>query len=128
MDSLQKPRTIKQNKAIHLYFTLVADALNGAGLDIKTAVDLDIPWTPENVKNLLWRPVQQTMLDKQSTTRLTTKEIDQVWEVVNRYLASLGIHEPFPSIKEIMHRIMDYDSNEKKPEGQTLPTSQNAEM
>jgi hypothetical protein len=98
-----KQRTTQQNRSLHLYFTLVADSLNQAGLDIKTAVDLDIPWTPENVKNLLWRPVQEVMLAKESTTQLTTKEIDQVWEVVNRYLASLGIHEPFPSIEQIIN-------------------------
>jgi len=97
-----KPRSNQQNKSIHLYFTMVADALNDAGLDIKKAVEMDIPWTPILVKELLWRDIQRTMLKKESTTQLTTKEIDVVWEVLNRYLASLGIHEPFPSIENIM--------------------------
>jgi hypothetical protein len=100
----QKQRTIKQNKALHLYFTLVANALNEAGYDMRKTLkpDVEIPWTPESVKEYLWRPIMQVQLQKNSTTEMTTKEIDKVFETLNRHLGEkLGVHEPFPSIEEI---------------------------
>lgn len=102
----EKQRTLQQNKALHLYFQLVADSLNNAGLDMKTALDpeVDIPWTKQSVKEYLWKPIQQIQLQKGSTTELTTKDIDWIYDTLNRYLATHGIHEPFPSIEEIINR------------------------
>src|SRR3990167_7615419 len=102
-----KPRTAQQNRALHLYFELIADTLNDAGLDMRAVLkpEVEIPWTARNVKEFLWRPVQKIQLGKDSTTDLTTKEIDVVFETVNRHLAKHGIHIPFPSIEEIMFQI-----------------------
>ena len=95
-------RTIRQNRALHLYFTHVAQALSDAGLDIKTVIKADVPWIPENVKDLMWRPLQKALLGKQSTTKLLKEEIDKVYDVMNRLLGErFGIHVPFPS-KETM--------------------------
>ena len=95
-------RTIRQNAALHLYFTHVSHALSDAGLDIKTVIKADVPWTPESVKDLMWRPLQKALLGKQSTTKLKKEEIDQVYDVMNRLLGEkFGIHVPFPS-KETM--------------------------
>ena len=97
---MTEQRTPLQNKSIHKYFELLAERLNEAGLDMKAVLkpEVDIPWTEENVKNHLWRPVQMAMLSKQSTTELTTAEISDVYQVINRHLGEkLGIHVPFPS-------------------------------
>ncbi len=98
-----KPRTNQQNKALHLYFTLACQELTGAGLDIKKVV-ADIPWTPYNFKEYIWRPIQIAMTGKQSTTQLTTKEIDLIWEAVNRTMAEMGLHVDFPSIDSIINQ------------------------
>lgn len=92
-------RTSSQNNALHLYFELVAEALNDAGYDIRKTIQhqMEIPWSRESVKELIWRQAQKVYLHKTSTTELTTKDIDSVFDIVNRYLASLGIHVPFPS-------------------------------
>lgn len=95
-------RTTQQNKALHLYFTMLADELNGAGLDMRKALkqDIEIPWGTESVKDYLWRPIQRVVLKKESTTELTTNEIDKVWEILNRHLGEkFGIHIPFPCIE-----------------------------
>ena len=97
-----KPISRTQQKALHLMFELLADALNDAGFDIKTVIKADVPWTKENVKNLLWRPLQVAQLQKESTTSLTSVEVDQVYETLNRSLA--GIHVPFPSYQDILLR------------------------
>lgn len=95
-------RTAQQNKAMHLWFTMVADALNAAGLDMRKTLkpEIEIPWSGENVKDFLWRPVQKTMLGVDSTTDLKSKDdIDKVYDVLNRHLGEkFQIHIPFPDI------------------------------
>ena len=105
MKPLQIPeekRTTQQNKALHVYFELVAEALNSAGYDIPTILKktrIDIPWTKESAKELIWKTIQKSMYSKESTTQLSKQqEIDKVYEVVNRFLATLKIESiPFPS-------------------------------
>lgn len=102
-----KQRTLTQNAALHVYFELIADALNDAGLDMRKVLKpgIDIPWSSETVKNYIWRPVQQAQLGKISTTELTTVEIDKVFNTINRYLGEkFGVHEPWPSINELMFK------------------------
>jgi hypothetical protein len=93
-------RSDQQNKAIHLFCRLLADALNDAGLDVRKTMkqDFDLPWTEKLVKELLWRPVQAAMLNKDSTTKLNKMEISDVYETINRHLAQThGVSVPFPS-------------------------------
>ena len=97
-------RTAQQNKALHKYFELVAGALNEAGLDIRAVLkpEIEIPWSKDTVKDLLWRPIQTIQLGKRSTTELSTQDIDKVFETMNRHLAKLGIYEAWPSIEELI--------------------------
>lgn len=98
-------RTLRQNRALHQLFTLIAETLNDAGYDMKRVLkeSVDIPWTPDNVKNFLWRPVQEAQLGIHSTADLTTKDLDAVYETLNRHLGDkLGVHIPFPSIEDIL--------------------------
>lgn len=110
MDNLtqkeEKQRTSQQNKALHVYFQLVADILNDAGLDMRAVLkpEVEIPWSRNTVKDFLWRPIQEIQLRKKSTTELTTKEIDLIFDTMNRHLAKHGIHQAFPSIEEIINR------------------------
>ena len=92
-------RTKPQNRSIHLYFKLLAYELNDAGFDVMKTLshDIEIPWNEHLIKELIWRKVQKTMTDKRSTTKLNTKEISEIYEVINRHLAStLGVSVPFP--------------------------------
>lgn len=105
-------RTSQQNRALHLYFTLLADALNDAGFDMRETIrqDVDIPWTPETVKEYLWRKIQIAYLKKQSTKRLKKKEIDKVYDVLNRVIGErTGVFVPFPNIDNLF-----YDQNPKE--------------
>lgn len=100
-------RTSLQNRALHLYFTQLAKTLNDAGLDMKKVLkpEIDIPWNGETIKEYIWRPVQKAQLNKASTTELTTKEIDEVFDTINRHLAKFGVHKAFPSIEAIMDEL-----------------------
>jgi len=93
-------RTSQQNRSLHLYFTLLADELNQAGYDMKRTLKpgIDIPWSPATVKEYLWKPIQNAQLMKDSTTELTTKDIDIVYDTLNRHLSEkTGVHVEFPS-------------------------------
>ena len=83
------PRTNQQNKALHKFFSLLANTLNEAGLDQRKVLkpSIAIPWTPESIKEQLWRPIQLALLFKKSTTELDKHmEIDQVHEILMKHL------------------------------------------
>ena len=98
-----KKRSQAQNNAMHLWLERVAGELNDAGLDMKKVLkpEVEIPWTLDGAKKFLWRPIQQAMLGKESTTKPTTSEYVQVYEVLNRHLANkFGVSVPWPTRRE----------------------------
>lgn len=101
-------RTLKQNNSLHKFFELLSEELNNAGYDVRTTLrhDLKHPWTPELIKDLLWRPVQIAVIGKKSTASLDTKEPDHVYEILNKHLGErLAIHVPFPKDEPPMEDI-----------------------
>lgn len=99
-------RTSQQNRALHKYLGMLADRFNDAGLDMKKVLkpEVDIAWTTENAKKYIWKPIQKALLNKDHTADLSTDEVTQVYETINRHVAEkFGITEPFPSIEELMH-------------------------
>lgn len=101
-------RTLQQNKALHKFFEILSASLNDSGYDMKRTLkeQVEIPWTASTIKEYLWRPVQDAMLQKESTTELTTKEINEVYEVLARHLGDkLGVVIPaFPSIEDVIRK------------------------
>lgn len=92
-----KQRTLQQNKALHKLFGQLADVLNDSGHDMKAVLkpDVDIPWTPESVKNHLWRPIQEIMLDVESTSDCSTVDYKPIYDTLSRHLSQkLGITPP----------------------------------
>lgn len=60
--------------------------------------EVDIMWTPELVKEYIWRPIQKAVVQKESTTELTTGELDQVFRVIEKHLGEkFGLEIVFPS-------------------------------
>ena len=97
-------RSLQQNKALHKYFTLLAEALNDAGFDMRKTIKdgIDIPWNAGNIKEFLWRPVQQAYLQKESTTEITTRDIDKIFDIVNRTIGlRTGVYVPWPCEDEM---------------------------
>lgn len=92
-------RTGKQNNSLHLYISLLADTLAAAGYDMRQIIKVEITPTPENVKETMIRPIMKALFpDVTSTAQLTTKQINQVYDVVNRATAErLGVSIEFPS-------------------------------
>ena len=94
-------RTEQQNKALHKGCELLADALNDAGYEMKAVLAVkavDVPWTKESVKEVLFRPIMLAMTEKGSTTELDRVEVSQVWDVLQRHIGeNFGVYVGFPS-------------------------------
>ena len=97
--STAKQRTLTQNAALHKFCELLALKLNESGLDMCKVLShhVEIPWNPHEVKERLWRPVQESVINKASTAEANRNDYSEVYEVLNRYLGSRhGIHIPWP--------------------------------
>lgn len=98
-------RTNQQNRALHLFFTHLAKELNEAGLDMRRTLkeEVAIPWNADTVKDFLWRPIQLAQVQKESTTELSTKDIDAIYDTLTRYLGEKhGVFTEFPSINGLL--------------------------
>lgn len=105
-DHIYEKRTLKQNKSLHKYCEMLAEALNDAGYDMRKTLkhDFEIPWNKERVKEFLWKPIQEAMTDKESTTELDTVEPSAIHAVLSRHLGErFGLYVPWPSKEELTH-------------------------
>jgi hypothetical protein len=83
-------------------FEELANELNDHGLYVSNVIRADAPWNKERVKELIWRSTQKRILGKESTTALTTTEVDQVFEVIQKAIGELGLTINFPSITQLI--------------------------
>lgn len=99
VERLPKTRTARQNRALHKWFELMADELNGAGYDVQTILGQAVgrSWDKEAVKSLLWKPIQEAVTGKESTADADRTEYTSVYEELTRHLADrFGVSVPWP--------------------------------
>ena len=99
--STGKQRSALQNKALHKYCEMLAEALNDRGLDMVLVLhrnpEMKVSWTKQAVKEKLWRPVQEALLNKKSTTKANRNEYSKVYDELNKHLINLhGVSVPWP--------------------------------
>lgn len=100
-------RTNRQNRALHLYFTLVAEEANNAGYEMRDLVLDNIPIriTLESVKEL-WKTMQKAMYGTTSTTQLKTNQISEIYDGMNIVISErLKLSISFPN--------WDYNNNKR---------------
>ena len=98
-----KQRTAVQNNSLHLYCTEIAELLNEHGISLEVFYkNIEADHTMESVKEL-WRSFARSKYGKVSTADLTTKELQAIYEEVNRHVAKFGIHVPFPSEESLIN-------------------------
>lgn len=101
-----KQRTSRQNRAGHMWFTHISDSLNESGLEMQVvlAKRQSVFWTPEAVKEILFKGIMKAMYPgKESTTQLSTKEFSKVTEALQMMLArDYGLDVEVPSIETQM--------------------------
>lgn len=88
--TLQK-RSQPQNNSLWKYFTLKAEQLEEAGLDIRDVIkdDFEIPFTKDSFHDLIWIPVQKAMYKTKRTRDLNKIDgsINEIHKVIERELA-----------------------------------------
>lgn len=102
----EKSRTSRQNSAMWLYCTMLADALNDAGYDMRTfpwREGMELPFTKHSVMEVFWRPVMEAMAGKDSTTEQITTDVMAVYEALSRAMAQkVGVAVDWPCIETQM--------------------------
>lgn len=95
-----KKRTHAQNNALQVYCRQLAQEFSDRGLDMKRVLkkEIDIPWTGDSVRDFLWKPLQEVIINKKSTKDANTNEYSKVYDVLNRHISDkYGFSVPFPS-------------------------------
>ena len=91
-------RTLTQNRAIHKYFELLSEKFNKGGLTVSKLLKVTVIWTPASVKELLWKPIMEAVLNKKSTAKMNKDEVIKVYDVLNLTLSErYGISVEFPN-------------------------------
>ena len=99
---MENPRTIKQNKSLHLFCRELARELNEHGITQAIFLrGLEIDNSDESVKEV-FRKIAEAKYLEHKTSKLSTKELIDVWEEINRHIASFGIHIPWPSKEQLL--------------------------
>jgi membrane protease subunit (stomatin/prohibitin family) len=107
IDLLEKKntRSSQQNKALHMLFTIISSQLNEMGIDFQyvglKGMELSMRHTPDLVKNFIWRPIQIALFDIKSTTKINTKQINEIVDVLTKFFAEKGVVIQFPSKDQI---------------------------
>jgi len=106
---INKKRTLKQNKSLHLYYQLVAEALNEKGLTLSTLLEnnqFDLIITPEIIKGI-WKSIQKSMYKTISTKDLEkSQQIEKIYDVMNDFLSEkFEIYVEFPNKDNLKKEI-----------------------
>jgi len=103
---IQKNRSITQNRALHLFFEHISNQLNEMGNTFHytglKGIEIECRYTANLVKEMIWRPIQIALFEKESTTKLTTHEMNEIITILNKFFADKGIYLPFPSIESMV--------------------------
>lgn len=103
---IKETRSAKQNRALHCFFRIISEQLNELGMEFNyqgvTGNTFSTRYTPLVVKDFLWRPIQIALFNIESTTKIDTKQINEIVEVIYKFFAERGIDIEFPSIESLM--------------------------
>lgn len=102
IEGYNNTRTNKQNRALHKYYQLIADMLNEKGITFKVLDLYEAPFSVIIVKETIWKPIQKVLFDSDSTTKLTTNQINTILDVLANHFSELGEVVEFPCIENLM--------------------------
>jgi len=100
-----KTRTNQQNRSLHLYLNMMSLLFSDAGIDQAMTFEkfkrgFHVPVTSEFLKTV-FQTISSDMYGTDRTSKLTTKQIKDVYEVFNAGMGQkFGISAPWPSKEE----------------------------
>ena len=102
LKQLKPTRTSRQNAALHKYFIFIADELNELGMEFQyfgvSGKQLSMRYNATIVKDYFWRPIQLTLFEIESTTKLNTVQMNEIIDVITKFFSDKGVLIPFPSL------------------------------
>lgn len=118
LKEIKKTRSNQQNRALHLFFTFISDELNNLGMEF-IYIGLNTPeistmYTSDLVKNMVWRPIQIALFDIESTKLLSTEQMNQIIDVITKFLGDKGVVIEFPNIETLMNSTYSDEQLEKE--------------
>jgi hypothetical protein len=106
LKQIKKTRTNLQNRALHLFLTMISDNLNELGLEfLYTGIkgsQMSIRYTPEVVKQFIWKPIQMTLFKEKSTTKLNTLQLNEISDILIKFFGERDISLSFPNFKDLI--------------------------
>ena len=101
VEQVNQTRSTRQNSALHLYFTILSQQLNDNGIDFNFENiiygKVAMRFTPDIVKEYIWKPIQRTMFNIESTTKINTSQINEILDVLTLHFGNSGISVSFPN-------------------------------
>jgi len=105
-------RSLTQNRALHLFFKWLSIEFNMLGITFNytglKGTEMETPYTPTLIKETLWKPLQKTLFDIDSTTELETSQINIILDVLIKFFADRSVLISFPNkfdkLKEEMEK------------------------
>lgn len=115
IEVVKKKRSLTQNRSLHLFFTKLAHAMNDKGmtLDIpnpmKAGEAMEVMPTDILIKELLWKPIQMQLFGYESTTDLTTQDINHILDVLANAFSQSGIGISFPCQYDLLVKQLEQE-------------------
>ena len=104
-------RTITQNRALHLFFKMIAIELNRLGMTFNytglKGLEMEMPYNELLVKQIIWRQIQLTLFEIESTTELDTMQINSILEVLSKFFGDRGVSIHFPSKIDLIAKELE---------------------
>ena len=100
-----KTRSNQQNRALHLYWSQLARALNEEGNTYLSSRGKQLKFTSYKIEND-WREIMQEMFGIFSTKDLTTQMINDIYDCVNLdYSLKYGVYVEFPNWQSFINKM-----------------------
>lgn len=101
LKEVKNTRTSLQNASLHKFFIIISEQLNELGMEyiyfgIK-GQEISLIYTPELVKMFFWKPIQVALFGYESTTKLNTKQMNEIIDIITKFFGEKGVLIEFPS-------------------------------
>ena len=104
LKEVKDTRTTRQNSALHLYLDWLSEEFNGLGITYNHPIlDVELPYTMEIVKEQIWKPIQLSLFGTNTTTKLNTEQMNEVIDVISKFLGERGVYLEFPNIDTLIN-------------------------
>lgn len=105
LDQVKPKRSSQQNRALHKFFGMISEELNELGMEFVytglKGAEISLRYTPNIVKLFFWKPIQIALFDFESTTKLKSKEMNQIIDIIIKFFGDKGVLIEFPHIENL---------------------------